>query len=209
MNKLNVIIIAALTISVLHSLMPNHWLPFSLAGKTHKWSLRRTIFITGAAAMGHVIITTILGFLVALTGIGITQLVEKIARLISSIVLFTIAGIFIFLNFYKGHKHTHLCEKDKIRLSEKTLTLSLIGMLTFSPCEAILPVFFTAGQIGWYGLLLLSLVMGIGTITGMVLMTTLGFKGIEKMKFHILEDYEKLIFGIIFIFIGLVVLFFH
>lgn len=34
------------TVSLLHSFIPTHWLPFSIVGRAQKWSLSRTLFVS-------------------------------------------------------------------------------------------------------------------------------------------------------------------
>ena len=33
------------TVSLLHSFIPTHWLPFSIVGRAKKWTLSRTLFV--------------------------------------------------------------------------------------------------------------------------------------------------------------------
>eukprot|EP00976_Prorocentrum_cordatum_P036569 744102-Prorocentrum_minimum.AAC.1 len=53
------------TVSVLHSLLPTHWLPFSVVGRAHGWTLGKTLLITAAGGTCHVISTTLLGWTAA------------------------------------------------------------------------------------------------------------------------------------------------
>lgn len=34
------------TVSLLHSFIPTHWLPFSIVGRAQKWTLSRTLFVS-------------------------------------------------------------------------------------------------------------------------------------------------------------------
>ncbi|KAJ8568372.1 hypothetical protein K7X08_027905 [Anisodus acutangulus] len=57
------------TVSLLHSFIPTHWLPFSIVGRAQKWTLSRTLLVTAFGAVLHVISTSILG----ITAITITN----------------------------------------------------------------------------------------------------------------------------------------
>lgn len=35
------------TVSLLHSFIPTHWLPFSIVGRAQKWTLSRTLLVMG------------------------------------------------------------------------------------------------------------------------------------------------------------------
>lgn len=34
------------TVSLLHSFIPTHWLPFSIVGRAQRWTLSRTLFVS-------------------------------------------------------------------------------------------------------------------------------------------------------------------
>lgn len=34
------------TVSLLHSFIPTHWLPFSIVGRAQKWTLSRTLLVS-------------------------------------------------------------------------------------------------------------------------------------------------------------------
>ena len=56
--------------ALLHTLIPDHWLPFVLIGRARKWSAGTTAFVSGFSALIHALLSVALG-LVAL-GIGLT-----------------------------------------------------------------------------------------------------------------------------------------
>ena len=62
------IIIGSLFISLLHAVIPNHWLPVLAIGKKQGWSLAETTRITFIAGIAHVISTIIIGILLGLIG---------------------------------------------------------------------------------------------------------------------------------------------
>jgi len=58
---------------------------------------------------------------------------------------------------------------------------------------------------GWYGILLVSTVYVFITIVLTILLVYLGLKGIQKLKFEFLENYESQIIGLIMILIGIII----
>jgi hypothetical protein len=38
------------TVSLLHSFIPTHWLPFSIVGRAQKWTLSRTLLVSESFA---------------------------------------------------------------------------------------------------------------------------------------------------------------
>ncbi|RWR75842.1 Non-structural maintenance of chromosomes element 1 [Cinnamomum micranthum f. kanehirae] len=49
------------TVSLLHSFIPTHWLPFSIVGRAQKWDAVEDAFCTAFGAVLHVISTSLLG----------------------------------------------------------------------------------------------------------------------------------------------------
>ena len=85
----------------------------------------------------------------------------------------------------------------------------LFALLTFSPCEAFLPVFLTGAKYGWPGFLLLSAILAIATVTGMVTFTWLTMLGLQRLRVRMLEKYEPLIISAVFCLLGILVIMFE
>ena len=123
-----------------------------------------------------------------------------------------------------GHLHDHnhhhhdesveeeerAIEKDwSRRRSDWAAILGLLALLTFSPCEAFLPVFLTGAKYGWLGFALLSSVLAIATVAGMITFTWLSLVGLQRLRFTRLENYEPVIVGGVFCLLGLLVIIFE
>lgn len=197
------ILLTGLFISVLHSMIPTHWLPFVMASRSQKWSWSKTQSILLIAGLGHVIMTTLLGAVIFALGLGVYHNIQTyfIAIAGSSIALF---GLFQIYQYKTGHKHSH-CDHTgehhhgedlKKKSTDGWAILSLLSLLTFSPCESFLPVYLSAVGYGWMGFLLLSLVLAMGTLITMLSFTWLSNKTISHFKMDWLEDHEKLISGV-------------
>ena len=93
--------------------------------------------------------------------------------------------------------------------SDWAAILGLMALLTFSPCEAFLPVFLTGARYGWVGFLLLSAVLAIATIAGMITFTWLTLLGLQRLRFKLLEKYEPLIVSAVFCVLGVLVIIFE
>lgn len=125
-----------------------------------------------------------------------------------------------------GHDHGHdhsLGERDPIcadetvaeamadaappRRSDRAAIASLFALLTFSPCETFLPIFLTGARYGWGVFILLSLTLGLATMTGMLVFTTLSLAGLSRLRLGALEKYEGLILGALLCALGLAVVF--
>jgi putative Mn2+ efflux pump MntP len=101
-----------------------------------------------------------------------------------------------------------LGSKKKV-MSDKVAILSLLAMLTFSPCEGFLPIYLSGISYGWVGFAILSAILAVGTLIGMVLFTWLTLAGLEKMKLEFLEKYESGLMGVLLCILGLAVIVFE
>lgn len=99
--------------------------------------------------------------------------------------------------------------KQKKVVSDKVAILSLLAMLTFSPCEGFLPVYLSGIAYGWMGFVFLSAILAIGTLLGMVLFTWLTLAGIEKLKLALLEKYESGLMGVVLCLLGIAIIIFE
>ncbi len=102
-----------------------------------------------------------------------------------------------------------LGEPVKARVSDRVAILSLVGMLTLSPCEAFLPVYFSGIKYGWQGFGILSVTLAVATILGMVVFTYLTMSGLERMKLTFLEKYESYLLGVLLCLLGVALIFFE
>jgi ABC-type nickel/cobalt efflux system permease component RcnA len=145
-------------------------------------------------------------------------------------------GIFYLIRQIKGgHAHLHLLgthaphshshdhdldhaieeeereiEQDWSRQrSEWAAILGLLALLTFSPCEAFLPVFLTGSKYGWVGFAVLSTVLAVATVAGMITFTWLTLTGLQHLRFKLLEKYEPVIVSAVFCLLGVLVIVFE
>ena len=93
--------------------------------------------------------------------------------------------------------------------SDWAAILGLLALLTFSPCEAFLPVFLTGAKYGWLGFALLSTVLAVATVAGMITFTWLTLLGLQHLRFRMLEKYEPLIVSSVFCVLGILVIIFE
>jgi nickel/cobalt exporter len=196
------IILTGLFISVLHSMIPTHWLPFVMASRTQKWTWSKTLSIILIAGFGHVIMTTLLGAALFSLGMGVHKAIHSYFIIIacSSIGAF---GVYQIYKFRIGKKHSHCdhthehhhTDELKKKSSDGWAILSLLSLLTFSPCESFLPVYISAVGYGWQGFIVLSITLAVGTLVTMVSFTWISAKTLARFKMDWLEDNELLITG--------------
>ena len=117
-----------------------------------------------------------------------------------------------------AHEHEHANHDSDIatieqrwsqQRSDLVVIAGLLALLTFSPCEAFLPVFLMGAKYGWIGFALLSAILAIATVAGMIVFTWLTLAGIEKLKLSALEKFESGILGGVLCLLGLSIMLFE
>ncbi|MBP8113729.1 MAG: hypothetical protein KAY50_00160 [Chitinophagaceae bacterium] len=196
------IIIGSLFISLLHAVIPNHWLPVLAIGKKQGWSLAETTRITFIAGIAHVISTIIIGILLGLIGGELTEHIEDFTRIIGSSILILI-GLY-FVRQHYTHHHFHL-QKEKLEKKNKTsVILALVIAMFLSPCMEIEAYFLLAGTRGWHVMAGIAIMYSIITIAGMLIWIRVVYKGLLKMNWHKWEHNAGIITGLILIITGII-----
>lgn len=196
------IIIGSLLISLLHAVIPNHWLPVLAIGKKEGWSLAETSRITFIAGMAHVFSTIIIGLLLGLIGSELTQHIDDFTRIIAPSVLVLI-GLY-FVRQHYTHHHFHLQKEQLQKKTKKSIILSLVIAMFLSPCMEIEAYFLLAGTKGWYMLAAIAAMYSIITIAGMLIWIRIVYKGLLKLNWHKWEHNAGIITGLVLIATGII-----
>jgi len=193
-------ILSALTVSIIHSLMPEHWLPFVLTGRVRKWKPFRTAIFTLLSMGIHVGSSFLTGFLVFFrvkTAIKFGKTVE-----IFAIFLLILFGIYYLLPEKLAEKiHSH----KKADLSEELYLTVAIGI---HPCLFIAPTFLTiASSVKEF--YLAAIALSLPTLFLPPLIVGFILKGLLGLKWSFLDRYGKPVSGIIILLLGLFLLIEH
>jgi nickel/cobalt exporter len=201
------VITGALIISLLHAIIPNHWLPVIAIGRKEKWSLNEVIKVTLICALAHGTSTILIGVILSMVGAELEDSITDFADVVAPIILISIGLIFIYR--HHRHKHFHIDENIKKKKSKGAIIAALSAAMFFSPCMEIEAYFLLAGtQAAWLVWFIAFLYLLI-TTTGMVFLVSLGYKGILKMNWHALEHNAGIITGFTLVLTGIITFFIH
>ena len=225
-SVLTTIAITGFGIAFFHAAIPTHWLPFVLTARAQHWNRSKTLIITAIAATGHACFTATLGLIVAWLGIALSDRIGALFPWIAGGALISF-GLFYIIRQLTGrpHTHTHLGHKghshehahahgqpeNRMSFSKTDLAAisSLLALLTFSPCEAFVPVYVSGVRYGWHGFALLTIILTVATIAGMVAFTGLALTGIEQVKLRSFEKYEAGVMGALLCAVGVLIILFE
>lgn len=103
--------IGAATVGIIHSILPDHWVPLAVVARTQHWSLARLARVTTLAAGGHVLTSVVLGGVVALIGLQFQKEIEtQQGHIVGGVLVITGVGFLIWGLTGHGHAHEHGAE---------------------------------------------------------------------------------------------------
>lgn len=195
------IVIGSLLISLLHAVIPNHWLPVLAISKKEGWSSAETIRITFIAGAAHVISTILIGILLGLIGKELTNHIEQFTRVIAPSVLILMG--FYFVRQHYRHHHFHVDKDLAQKKTKRSIIMALVIAMFLSPCMEIEAYFLLAGTKGWYMMALVALMYSVITIAGMLLWVRIVYKGLLKLNWHKWEHNAGIITGLTLVATGI------
>ena len=106
MSHVLLLLAGAATVAVIHSLLPDHWVPLSVVARTQRWSLYRLARVSSLAAAGHVLASITLGGVVAVVGLQFQKQIEaQQGHIVGAVLILTGAGFLVW--GLTGHGHAH------------------------------------------------------------------------------------------------------
>ena len=216
---------AAATIGFAHTVLgPDHYLPFVMLGRARGWSRLKLILITVFCGIGHVLSSVVLGAVGIALGIALSDLriIEGARGELASYLLIAFGLVYGAWGLRKGilrkphththahingadhhHEHDHLATEHRHKHEEKSkaksLTVwSLFIVFVLGPCEPLIPLLmFPAAEHSVYGIILVSLVFGLVTVTTMTTVTLLLYSGFRMISTDWLERYVHAFAGFV------------
>lgn len=212
--------ITAATVGFLHTVLgPDHYIPFIAMSKARDWSIKKTVLITSACGLGHVLSSVVIGLVGIGFGIAVSELeiIESTRGEIAGWLLIGFGLAYLIWGLKKAfknkpHTHIHLHENGTMHLHEhshhkehahphkeekKNITpWVLFTIFVFGPCEALIPiVMYPAATKSVSGLILVTSVFGITTIFTMLSIIVISLYGINLVNIGKLERYTHALAG--------------
>ncbi len=192
-----------LLLSILHALIPSHWLPITAMGQNLKWTSKETLLATLYLGIAHVGGTLLLGLIFYFVGHELDKNYTAYFEKVVPVGLILIGIVFIYR--HHTHHHFHIDEKEALRKrSTIKIISSLMLLMFFSPCLEVEAYFLMAGKYHISFLVSLATMYAIITVGGMLLWVSIAIKGLKKTNWHKLEHNAGLITGVILILTGIV-----
>lgn len=202
------VISGTILLALVHALIPNHWLPLVAVARAEKWKFKDVTSITFIAALAHVLGTVALGFVLGIIGKELQQQYGRIIQVSFSVLLIVFGLIYYTVNL-PHHHHSGTEDVAGFKRSRRKWIFIFIAMMFLSPCLEVESLFLSAGSFGMGVVSLVSILYAIISITGIMVLVTLGYKGTKLLSAHFIEHNEKRISGIVLILVGILSFFLH
>ncbi|HHT9155301.1 MAG TPA: sulfite exporter TauE/SafE family protein [Candidatus Tripitaka sp. YC43] len=207
-------ILSAIGVGLVHSLAPDHWLPFASLAQAQGWSRKKLLVVSFLAGLGHVGSSFVLGVLGIVLGMGLAHMegVESFRGNVAGFLLigFGVAYALWGLKHIRDH-HLHFHEPSDtvagLHKGEIVTFWTLMAIFVFGPCEPLIPLMFLAVQHGWSGIWLTTTAFSVTTVFMVVAQSMLAFMGLSLLPQRSLEKWSHVMAGGVIALTGLAVMF--
>ncbi len=215
------LLVAAAGVGLGHAVLPDHWVPLAVVGRTQRYPLSKVARLSALAGVAHVLVSVILGAVIVLIGLEFRSTIEHAQDDIVGGLLIATGLAFVVLEAAgRGHQHSHEHESGEPGHSHgpidthdpstsRAASLAAV-MVPFgaaaSPDLTILPVFLAAATVGpstAVGSVIVFAAVTIGTI---VLLTLLAAASGYQVKGDWLDRWGNLLTAVVLVLIGSLIL---
>lgn len=209
-NFLPALAFAALTLGVLHTLAPDHWLPFAAVGRARRWSVRRTGAVTLLAGLGHVTVSAILGLSALRFGIAVLERWgDRLTSLAGLLLLAFGAGYGIWGLYRATHRRLPglggAGEAATPGLSSRGTVTSLFVLFALDPCVPLIPLVVAAAALGPVAAVTVIAVYAAATLSTMTLLAVTARTGAGVLRAPWLDRWGHAAAGALILLVGVAV----
>lgn len=203
-----------------HAILPDHWVPLAVLGRTRRYPMSRIARLSGLAGVAHVLVSLVLGAVIIAVGLQFRSEIRSAQDTIIGVILIATGAGFALLEVTghghhhdhhdHGHEHEHEHEHEHGHGHRHGIAGIAAVMVPFgaaaSPDLTILPVFLaatTAGIATAISSLVVFAAVTIGTIVGLTLAAA---RGGYQIQGQWLERWGNVVTALVLVVIGGLVL---
>jgi nickel/cobalt exporter len=215
------LIAAAAGVGFGHAILPDHWVPLAVLGRTRRYPIGRVARLSGLAGIAHVLVSVLLGGVIVVIGLQFRSSVEHAQNTIVGAVLLGTGVGFLAVEL-RGHgqgSHVHSHHDQALphadphgtggrglgRVRELTAIMVPFGAAA-SPDLTILPVFLAAAAVGAGTAVGSLLAFALVTVATIMLLTLLATFGGYQVRAKWLDRWGNAITAVVLLAIGTLVL---
>ncbi len=207
------LLLAAATVGILHMSAPDHWATLIALGRMSKWGRARLLEVGVMTAVGHVVLSVVLGF--AIVAVGVAFSAQASADVTAAVGLAMVVGGLAYglrelraggTEDYEREAAEGLA-KGEGRFGRRFRYFAVLGA-ALSPDLAILPVFLLALPMGLGFAVATALVFGVASTLALLFFLVLGMAGMARVFERVPPKYNDALVGFVIAGVGAYVLVF-
>ena len=209
------LMLTAGTVGALHSLAPDHWVPFAALARARNWTPLRTARLAFLCAVGHVTVSALLGVLGVMIGRETVEALGTTLAAAAPLVLIGFGAAYMTWALWRiarrellhhadhldGTPHTHAHRHPHRAATEWSLFL----LFCIDPCVALIPMIVAASAKGWGAVGGVIVVYELATIAAIVILVQMAHAGARKLRFAWFDRYGDVIAGAMIVTVGTLV----
>lgn len=219
-TELEILLLTAASVALIHTLIgPDHYVPFIAMAKARKWSVLKTASVTISCGLGHVLSSVVIGMLGVAAGaaIGHVKSLESVRGELAAWALIAFGLVYGVWGLRKAlrnrphvhghaheneehnHEHTHAHGHAHVHGEAAGRSMTpwvLFTVFVLGPCEPLIPILmYPAARQSTFGLVAVTVVFGVVTISAMTGMVLAVSAGLNRIPFGQLERYTHALAG--------------
>lgn len=206
MSATPALLIAAAGVGLGHAVLPDHWVPLAVVGRTQRYPLRKVARLSALAGVAHVVVSVILGALIVAIGLQFRSTVEHAQdAIVGGLLVLTGVAFIVVESSGRGHHHHdhphHVEHEPHSRIGAATAVMVPFGAAA-SPDLTILPVFLAAAAVGPSAAVGSLLAFAAVTIATIVTLTLLAAAAGFQVRGRWLDRWGNTLTAVVLIVIG-------
>jgi hypothetical protein len=201
--------VTAATVGSLHSIAPDHWVPFAAVARARGWSGARTAQVTLLCGFGHVTVSVLMGLLGLWLGLSVLEVFGRRLESLAGVLLVVFGlvygtwGLRLALGRrVHGHGHAHY---DHVHDPSRVTAWSLFLLFSADPCVAVIPLILAAAPLGAAKVVALVIVYEVATLGAMIALVLPARAGVNVIRAGWLDHYGDAAAGALIAAVGLLV----
>jgi ABC-type nickel/cobalt efflux system permease component RcnA len=107
------LLVAAAGVGFGHAILPDHWVPLAVLGRTRRYPLSRVARLSTLAGVAHVLVSLVLGAVIVAIGLQFRSTIQSAQDAIIGVILIATGVGFAFVELTgRGHSHSHAHHHD-------------------------------------------------------------------------------------------------
>ncbi|MBV9219771.1 MAG: hypothetical protein JOY94_10170 [Methylobacteriaceae bacterium] len=200
-------------VGILHTIVPDHWLPIALIARQRGWSPAETAHAALQAGAGHVLSTLAIAVVVWLAGVAAAAALGRLIDTAVNIALIAFGG-WVIIAALVEMRHAARDRASAPRVAEAGLSATqtdsppsgrtaLLLIVGSSPMVEGIPAFFAAGKYGLGVIGVMAVVFAVSTMATYVVLCVYSTMSLQRVRLGPIERYGEVLSGALIALIGL------